>query len=132
MKRKGFALTEAVIYAAVILILGSATVITGKNYLSMGRYSTAKTQAGALALAVSHYRFEMGSYPTTLNALTIKSGTHGPWIDSDALKDPWNRNYQYVYDNTNKKFAVWSSGANHASESSISGISGDDCGTLGH
>lgn len=100
-----------------------------KPVLDSGHFTTAQSGVGALAVAISTYKFKLGSYPDALKTLT-SSANGGPWVTEDALKDPWDKDYKYESDKTN--FAVWSCGPDGASNSSISAISGDDIGVISH
>ncbi len=133
-RRKGFTLAELLVVLAAIICLGTGAVIVGRNYLESGRYNTAKADVSAIAIAVSQYKFEMEEYPETLEAMTQKVEQYGPWLHEDSLKDPWDRDYQYSFDENTNSFAVWSYGPDgaNASGSKPTEFTGDDIGVLGH
>lgn len=132
--KKGFSLVEIMVVLGMIVALGTSAIFVGRNYLESGRYSTAKADVSAIAIAVSQYKFEMEEYPQTLNVMTQKVEQYGPWLHEDSLKDPWDRDYQYSFDESNNSFAVWSYGPDgtNASGSNPTEFTGDDIGILGH
>lgn len=92
-----------------------------------------KTGVATLATAISQYKFETGEYPLNLNSLTVSNEQYGPYISSAALRDPWNQNYNYSYNDNS--FAVWSNGPDKKNNSGggvPAAFQGDDIGVIGH
>lgn len=127
----GYTFMELILCLGVIMILGSGAGIAVNHYYSASRYDLAKADLSVIAMAVSKYRFEIGSYPDNLEVLAVRQVPHGPWITLDALKDPWGNTYQYSYDTD--RYALWSNGENEVNQSGNpldGGFSGDDIGEI--
>mgnify|MGYP005903588437 CR=1 FL=1 len=111
MKKKvhaGFSIIEIMVALGIVLSMAVAILPVGNNYFALGRNSSSKTGVATLATAISQYKFETGEYPLNLNSLTVSNEQYGPYISSAALRDPWNQNYNYSYNDNS--FAVWSNG----------------------
>ena len=132
--RKGFTLVEILVACAIIVALAVGAIIIGHTYLEHGRFNKARTDVASISAAIKQYKFEMDSYPATLQTLVTKSGQYGPWIDSDSLTDPWGHAYKFSVDETNRRYGVWSCGKNGRDETgSYNGsFAGDDIGVSGH
>ena len=128
--RNGFTLIEILVACAIIVALAVGAILIGSTLLDQGRHNKAQTDVSSISAAIKQYKFEMGSYPATLSALTTKSGSYGPWLDSDTLTDPWGTAYKFSVDNTNRRFGVWSCGKNKTDEtgSYTGSFAGDDIG----
>ena len=120
LRRKGFTFVEILVCLSCIVALGVGAFYVAGEALNFGRYNTAKADVATISAAVSQYNFEMNAMPANLNALTSKSGQYGPWLSSDALKDPWGNNYTFSNDTTNKKFTIKSGGRSSATGDDIS------------
>lgn len=131
--RNGFTLIEILVACAIIIALAVGAFLIGGVFLDQGRYNKAKTDISSISAAIKQYKFEMDSYPASLSSLTTKSGSYGPWLDSDTLTDPWGTSYKFSVDETNRRFGVWSCGKNKTDETgSYKGsFSGDDIGISG-
>lgn len=117
----------------IVLSMAVAILPVGNNYFALGRNSSSKTGVATLATAISQYKFEIGEYPLNLNSLTVSNEQYGPYISSAALKDPWNQNYNYSYNDNS--FAVWSNGPDKKNNSGggvPAAFQGDDIGVIGH
>lgn len=133
-KHPGFTLTEIIVACAIIITLGTAAVVGGGAILDHGRYNAAKGGVATISMAISQYHFELEKWPVKLSDLKAKVGQYGPWLEDDALKDPWGVDYQVYINSGAGTFAVWSYGPNKANNSGAAptSFSGDDIGTLGH
>ena len=76
--------------------------------------------------ALDYYREDVGDYPAPfhgLEALWIQpygvDNWNGPYILPLPLKDPWGREYQYVYPGVNNphSYDLWSTGRRLESDS---------------
>lgn len=70
----------------------------------------------ALAIALGRYRYHVGCYPTTAEGLAelasttvAKSGWDGPYV-RQIVKDPWQRDYVYVYNGEAENPTLYSCG----------------------
>ncbi len=131
--RKGFTLVEILVACAIIVALAVGAILIGSTLLDQGRHNKAQTDVSSISAAIKQYKFEMGSYPNKLSALTTKSGSYGPWLDSDTLTDPWGTTYMFSVDNTNRRFGVWSCGKNKKNDTGSykDSFAGDDIGIGG-
>lgn len=132
-KLNGFSIVELAITLSVIILIGIWSYVKGGEVLNTGKYNAAKSDISAISLAVSQYKFEIGSWPATLAELTQANGQYGPWL-SESSTDPWGNNYNYTYISAQRKFAVWSNGPDGKNNSGDSPtvFSGDDIGISGH
>lgn len=132
-KKSGFTIIEILVVLGVVIAMAIAVLPVGSNYFALGRNSSSKTGVATLATAISQYKFEIGEYPLNLNSLTVSNGQYGPYISSTALKDSWNQNYNYSYNDNS--FAVWSNGPDKKNNSGggvPTAFQGDDIGVIGH
>lgn len=136
MKKKvhaGFSIIEIMVALGIVLSMAVAILPVGNNYFALGSNSSSKTGVATLATAISQYKFETGEYPLNLNSLTVSNEQYGPYISSAALRDPWNQNYNYSYNDNS--FAVWSNGPDKKNNSGggvPAAFQGDDIGVIGH
>lgn len=133
-KRNGFTLISLLIALAAVIAIGTSVIFVGKNVLDNGRYNAARANVASISMAVSQYKFDMETYPQSLQALTVQVGQYGPWLSNDDLTDPWDRNYQYTFNEATNTFAVWSYGPDgtNASGNNPTEFAGDDIGIVGH
>ena len=129
-RHKGFSFPEILMALLIIVAMSAGAFVVSGHVMDGGRYNATKSTVSAVALAVSQYKFEVGSYPLNLESLTVKNGTYGPWVQSSSLKDTWNDDLLYFTDGN--QFAVWSAGVNRRSESSapLTAFGGDDIGIV--
>ncbi|HKJ22828.1 MAG TPA: type II secretion system major pseudopilin GspG [Gammaproteobacteria bacterium] len=99
----GFTLIEVLV---VVVILGILAAIIVPNIMSKpgeARIAKAKTDIRTIEQALSMYKLDNGSYPTTdqgLQALVQKPSGATNYREGGYLprlpKDPWGRQYQYL------------------------------------
>lgn len=126
--RRGFTLLELLV---VIAIIGLLAAYVGPKYFSQvgkSEQSVAKAQIDAFARAVSTYRLDVGSFPSTeegLAALTARPASaakwNGPYLERAVPNDPWGRPYVYRSPGPAGDFEIQSLG-----KDGRSGGSGDD------
>ena len=80
--------------------------------------ATAKTQLGLFEDALDQYNIDVGNYPSDLEGLfqniDESERWNGPYLKKSAiLKDPWGRDYQYMYPGEHNldSYDLWSWGA---------------------
>lgn len=132
-KSKGFTLIEMLVVIGICAALLSLAAPKASEMMKSGRRNTAAMAVNCLVIGIGQYHFEMQEMPENLEALTKKQGQFGPWVTKDALKDEWNNNFNYSYDQDSRLFAVWSSGpdgANSSGSNVTEKFSGDDIGTI--
>lgn len=135
-KRTGFSFPEILVSCSIVIALSACALATADNLLRTGRYNAAKAETAAISVAVARYRYEMGSLPVNLEALTTRDDAlgKGPWLDTASLWDPWHVNYNYYYPANQATYAIWSNGPDRNNDSGTPTTSfvGDDIGILAH
>lgn len=135
IKRKGFAIFQLLIALAIVAVITGFSLLNATSVMGTASYAELEADASAVAMAISTYRSQVKSYPASLDVLTAKNGDYGPWLNrSTPIVDPNGNSYMYAHNSNG--FAVWSVGANGASDSGGGGstvpatISGDDVGSI--
>ena len=132
-RERGYSMMGQLMAVSCVILMGTGVLWGSENFLIKGKYNTAKSNVAMISIAVNQYHSDVGNYPASLNTLTSKNGTLGPWLNNIALTDPWGTTYMYTYDNINKKSAVWSYGANKQNNSGANvptSFNGDDIGVF--
>lgn len=145
--RKGQDLIQLALYAAALVILLAVAIPRYDNYIPTVKNRSDYAQIADIATKISQYKYEVGTYPINLQALTATNGSYGPWLRRLPSQDAWGTTntgingsaggvspYCYAYDNNG--FAVWSLGQNKVNNSGGGGtavpasFSGDDYGVI--
>lgn len=122
---KGFSFMEVLFVLCAVVAISSGAFLVGGNVLTSGKYNAAKADIAAISMAVAQYKFEIGSMPVNLAALTVAQGQYGPWLPSGDLQDPWGNDYSLVVVNT-YEYVVMSNGTNGANDKGYEGNTTDD------
>jgi general secretion pathway protein G len=126
MRSRGFTLLELLV---VIVLLGLLAGIAGVTYF--GRVEAARVQKveadlATIATALSLYRLDNGTLPTTAQGLAaLRTRSELPpqprrfkssGYIADLPQDPWSRPYQYLFParSENKEYDLYSLGADGA------------------
>lgn len=122
----GFTLIETLV---VLVLIALALGLVGPyvfQKLGQGRRDATKSQISGIEMALSQYRLDNGTYPTTeqgLSALRKKPATppvsenwNGPYLEKSVPVDPWGHEYLYVCPGKNNKnsFDLFSLGGDGA------------------
>jgi general secretion pathway protein G len=120
--RRAFTLLEILIALAILGMLVALAVTNLDKIFGNAQVTTAQlfTQQ-TMKTALTAYRINMGSYPTTAEGLqaliTPPSGKEGRWggpyiTEGKIPLDPWNQPYQYAFPGNHNKngYDVWSKG----------------------
>jgi general secretion pathway protein G len=79
------------------------------------KVKAADSQIDRLSMAVESYYLDTGTTPESLDALIEEGGGvggwNGPYVKASSLKDPWGRDYVYVYPGEHGDFDIYSYGA---------------------
>jgi len=113
---RGFTLIEMIV---VVIILGLlAGLVAPKLFGRVGQSKqvAARTQIELLGAALDQYSLDMGSYPTSLDALIRSPGAgnwSGPYLKKNAIPlDPWGNPYNYkCCPGEHGEYDLWSDGA---------------------
>jgi general secretion pathway protein G len=114
---RGFTLIEMIV---VVIILGLlAGLVAPKLFGRVGQSKqvAARTQIELLGAALDQYSLDMGSYPTSLDALIRSPGSggnwNGPYLKKNTIpSDPWGNPYNYkCCPGEHGDYDLWSDGA---------------------
>jgi general secretion pathway protein G len=113
---RGFTLIEMIV---VVIILGLlAGLVAPKLFSRVGQSKqvAARTQIELLGAALDQYSLDMGSYPTSLDALIRSPGAgnwNGPYLKKNAIPpDPWGNAYNYkCCPGEHGDYDLWSDGS---------------------
>lgn len=100
----GFTLIELIV---VILILGLLAGLVAPRlfrHVTQAKINVAKAQIAAFQTALSAYKLDTGTFPTTdqgLQALRVApaglSNWNGPYLPKEIPMDPWGHPYAYKF-----------------------------------
>ena len=115
MNKKGFTLIEIMLVVVIIGVLVAMVVPNIAGRSEQARVTAAKTDIESnLATALDLYKLDNAAFPTSeqgLAALLTEPTSapapikwNGPYLKKKKLpKDPWNREYVYVYPGEHNK-----------------------------
>jgi general secretion pathway protein G len=113
----GFTLLELLVVMVIIGLL--AGFVGPKLFAQIGKseVKVARAQIEALAKSLDQYRIDCGHYPTSeqgLGALVTRPAQEqswsGPYLAKAVPKDPWGRDYQYVFPGRHGEYDLLSYG----------------------
>ena len=105
---RGFTLIEIMVVVIIIGLLAAVIVPQVISKVDDARIAKAKEDIQSLETALTEYRLDNSTYPTTeegLQALVKQPNDpsvthwHGPYVQR-LSKDPWGHSYHYVYPGT--------------------------------
>lgn len=113
--QKGFTLVELLL-VLVILGLIAGLVLPGIIGKAEGaKVKAAASQVSRLSMAVESFYLDTGVTPESLKQLVEDPGSsggwNGPYVKAASLKDPWGREYEYVFPGEHGEFDIFSLGA---------------------
>ena len=112
---RGFTLVELLLVLVILALIGGLVLpgIIGKA--EGAKVKAAGSQIDRLSMAVESYYLDTGTTPDSLEELIEESGNvggwNGPYVKASSLKDPWGREYVYVYPGEHGDFDIVSFGA---------------------
>jgi len=109
-------------FLSVFLLIGGFSVNAYNVYATN---QEALAGASTIGAAISQYKFEVGTYPNSLNDLTTTKNQYGPWLIK-LPTDPWTQGKNFQYLHNNSSFAVFSVGKDGGVNSTIKSISSND------
>lgn len=114
-RSRGFTLVELLLVLVILALIGGLVLpgIIGKA--EGAKVKAAASQVSRLSMAVESYYLDTGETPDSLEELVQESGGvggwNGPYVKASSLKDPWGREYVYVYPGEHGDFDIYSLGA---------------------
>ena len=103
-RESGFTLLELLVVMVIIGLL--AGFVGPKLFAQIGKseVKVARAQIEALSKGLDQYRIDTGHYPSSeqgLVALVVRPAQEpswgGPYLAKAVPKDPWGRDYQYIF-----------------------------------
>ncbi len=114
----GFTLIELMIVLFILGLLAALVAPRLMGRVGKAKQKTAQTQIQMLATALDLFHLDVGRYPTDeegLKSLYSKPestpGWSGPYLDKQAPKDPWGREYTYKCPGEHGPYDLYSMGA---------------------
>lgn len=111
----GFTLVELLLVLMILALIGGLVLpgIIGKA--EGAKVKAAASQVSRLSMAVESYYLDTGTTPDALQQLVENTGNdkgwNGPYVKPSSLKDPWGREYEYVFPGEHGEFDIISLGA---------------------
>ncbi|KAF0191804.1 MAG: proteinral secretion pathway protein G [Gammaproteobacteria bacterium] len=113
----GFTLIEVMVVVVILGILAAFIVPRIMDRPDIARMTKAKQDIRVLESALNLYKLDNHDYPSMdhgLEALVQKPASAPQWKDGGYVeripKDPWGREYQYVYPGTQGSLDIFSLG----------------------
>lgn len=114
----GFTLLELLVVIVIIGLLAGMVAPRYFSQVSKSNTSIARAQIDLLKKALDQYRLDVGSYPSTelgLAALNTRPQNlekwAGPYLESAAPPDPWDRPYIYKFPGEHGEYDLSSLGS---------------------
>lgn len=102
-REEAFTLVELLLVVTIIGILAGAVILNFSGTTNEARIARAKADISTIGAALNMFEITIGQFPTSdqgLQALVENPGIEGwtrPFIQKKTFKDPWGREYRYVY-----------------------------------
>ncbi len=116
IRRSAFTLLEILVVVAIIVVLAGVGGMVMLPQLEKSKERTALTQVkGTLSTAVQTFYLNEGRFPNSLDELAAPTNNSKPYIERDALLDPWGHPYGYDASgprNSNNKPDIWANAPN--------------------
>lgn len=121
-RAKGFTLTEILIALAIVAIMGTFVTLSFMGNVDKANVQKLKGDLNTLKTALQSYKIDNGTYPSTEQGLQalIHRPTSEPiphnypsagYLGSSAIpKDPWQREYIYIYPGRHGDFDLYTLG----------------------
>lgn len=113
--QRGFTLVELLLVLMILALIGGLVLpgIIGKA--EGAKVKAAASQVSRLSMAVESYYLDTGTTPDALQQLVENTGNdkgwNGPYVKPSSLKDPWGKEYEYVFPGEHGEFDIFSLGA---------------------
>jgi general secretion pathway protein G len=99
-RRDGFTLIEVLLVLAILVVVAGLVVVNAVGVSDEANKKAARTQIKNLSNMVDLYRLNVGSFPSSLDALYTQPSDADPSKWSQVSKnpippDPWNHPYEF-------------------------------------
>ncbi len=94
-RRSAFTLLEVLIVVAILVVLAGVSSVYVFRYLDDAKVNAAKAGVKAIEKAAQGYEIAHGTLPQTLQELVQPPSGGRPYIEQQAMLDPWGQPYQY-------------------------------------
>lgn len=111
--KNGFTIVELMVVVVILGLLATTVMINVTGYLTKSRLERARIDIANLKNAIELFCVENHRYPSNEDGLGIlleKTPTHPGGIISQLPRDPWGRQYQYLYPGTHDLFDIYTLG----------------------
>ncbi len=112
---RGFTLVELLLVLMILALIGGLVLPGLIGRAEGAKVKAAASQVSRLSMAVESYYLDTGQTPESLQQLVEDSGKdkgwNGPYVKPSSLKDPWGRDYEYVFPGEHGEFDIFSLGA---------------------
>jgi general secretion pathway protein G len=111
----GFTLVELLLVLVILALIGGLVLpgIIGKA--EGAKVKAAASQVSRLSMGVESFYLDTGQIPDSLEDLVNEPGDadgwNGPYVKASSLKDPWGREYEYIYPGDHGDFDIISLGS---------------------
>jgi general secretion pathway protein G len=109
-----FTLIELMVVVVIIGVMATAVTLSVSDYLVTAKRNVAQSEISTIQNALTLFFMEHDRFPTDEEGLALlkkPSPQHAHGILTSDLKDPWNREYIYIYPGTHGTFDLVSFGA---------------------
>jgi general secretion pathway protein G len=117
-RQSGFTLIEIIIVVIIMSMIAALVVPRLFKKVEKSKQQITKTQIIMIENAVKMFKLDTGRYPSSdegLKALLEKpdaaNNWDGPYLEKGIPKDPWGRDYLFIYPGKNYTFEIVSHGA---------------------
>jgi general secretion pathway protein G len=107
--KKGFSLTEIIIWVTVVGIISGMVLVGGYSIIENSKVKRCKTDLNSFKAALMSYHEARGAFPTEDEGLDllVKSGL----LEKGNLQDPWKNPYVYKLNSDEMGYVITSYGS---------------------
>jgi len=112
--RRAFTLVELMVVVVIVGVMATMVTLSVTDYLVTAKQNVARSEVATIKNALSLFFMENDRFPTNEEGLSIlkkRTPEHRDGLLTSDLKDPWGREYIYVYPGTRGAHDLLSFGA---------------------
>ena len=113
-EKRGFTLVELMVVVVIIGVMATVVTLSVSDYLVTAKQNVSRSEIATIKSALELFFMEQDHYPTSDEGLAIlkkKTPQHPHGILASDLRDPWDREYIYVYPGIHGPYDLVSYGA---------------------